>query len=247
MTTDNAAQILESMQELIGEAEALTDSYRDASIPEGTVMGETAIGRGLEVQWTKPPSMVHAGKVPLPERFAAYDRDGMLHMLPTAQMNAMLTKSRADSPGERAFHTHSAKLGVTRESCSICPPLPSNPYQGTCEWCLERSFGRTRKVFRNESAERTHKQRYHPDEYEAHNHEMDRAERHEASAAQTAMADAILAALKGGVAVPPQNISSEPASVLATVKCEHCDWQPKEGTNQVFALAGHLRMKHGEA
>lgn len=251
MVTD-VSEAMETLQGMVAEADQLAAAYRNPDIPAGTVLGETSLGSGT-VQWTKPPSMVRAGKTALPKRFAAYDRDGALHMLPTAQLNRMLSKSRADAPGERAFHTHRAD--ITRETCPICPPLKV-PYPGSCEWCMESRH--VKKVFANATAQRTHKLRYHPDELAANEAEVERAERREQIDAQKSVADAILASVQGGAAAAPatrardlpvtEAVPVKPATVKLPgqpMSCDQCDWVTKPGTvNTAFARSGHVRAKH---
>lgn len=204
--TQEGADVL---QELMANAD-LAQAYRDPSIPEGTVLSETVGAAGEMVRFKKPSSMVRAGKTPLPERFAAYDKFGNLSMLPTAMMTAMLSKPRADSPNERAFHTHSR--GITRDTCQICPKA-TEAYPETCEWCLKSSGGLVRKRFEDEDAKERHERAFHPDEKVAFTARMERAERQADREAQQRLAEAMLKMAEARAADAP-----EPAQMETPVK-----------------------------
>lgn len=178
------ADILSDMLEQVDLAAA----QRDPSIPEGTLLGEADIP-GQQVRWKKQKSMVRSGNTPLPERFDAYDRDGALSTLPTAQMSRMLSKPRADDPSVRAFHTHSR--GMTRETCKICPPS-REPIESTCEFCLERSHGLVRKVFYSETDKRGHQRAFHENQLIDLEAALDRAERQAATETNKQLANAMM-------------------------------------------------------
>ena len=196
---NTAVESADLLQDLIANAASVADGYRDPSIPEGALLGETTGLAGEQVRWKKQKSMVHAGAVPLPERFEAFDKFGHNSMLPTAQMSRMLSKPRADSPGERAFHTHTR--GTTRQSCSICPE-PKSPIEQTCEFCLERTAGAVTKVFYRENDVYSHKRGFHPQEFEAQERILDRAERRAQIEAQQSVAEAMLAMAQSQTAQP---------------------------------------------
>lgn len=189
-----AAETADVLQGLIQHTEDIAALYRDPSVPEGAVIGQSVIA-GQQVQWTKPGSMVRAGKVPLPERFTAWDRDGNPSELPTAQMSYMLQKKRADAPSERAFHTHTR--GMTRESCTICPA--EKPRIATlCQWCTG-ARGRV-PTFTSEDQIITHQKRYHPEEFEAYERAVEREERRAELEAQRQLAEAMMAMAQRQVA-----------------------------------------------
>lgn len=185
-------QLQQDQADVLGDMLAKADiaaAYRDQSIPEGALLGETELP-GQMVKWKKPKSMVRSGNTPLPERFEAYDRDGNVSMLPTAQMGRMLSKPRADDPRARAFHTHSR--GLTRETCQVCPP-PKEPIEQTCEVCLDSTHGAVRKVFYSEAAAYTHKMRLHPDELASIERTTERAQRQAELDTQRQLAEAMMA------------------------------------------------------
>ena len=194
-STDQGAQVLQELMANVGVAQA----YRDTSIPEGTVLLETEGPIGETVRYKKPSSMVRAGKVPLPERFDAYDKFGNHSSLPTAMMSKMLSKPRADSPTERAFHTHTG--GVTRATCRICP-VPTEPFAETCEWCLKRTAGAVRKRFDDEDAKDRHERAFHPDERTARDLRLDREERRASLEAQQRLAEAMIQMAQGNTPPP---------------------------------------------
>lgn len=182
-------EVADVLQDMMASAD-IAASYRDPSIPEGTVLGESIGPAGEQVKWKKPSSMVKAGNTSLPERFEAYDRDGNVSSLPTAQMSRMLSKTRADDQSVRAFHTHTR--GMTRETCRICPD-PKTPIAQTCEFCKERANGRVVKVFYKESDLLAHERYYHPLESESRDSAIERAERRADREAQQKVADAMVA------------------------------------------------------
>jgi hypothetical protein len=196
--TTQPSESATALQDMINQTEVMASAYRDANLPDGSTIGETEI-HGQQVKWKKPRSMVRAGATPLPERFEAFDKFGNSSMLPTAQLGRMLSKPRADSPGERAFHTHTS--GKTRELCSICP-TPKQPIDETCEFCLERTAGSVRKVFYSESSVYAHKNAFHHDEFAAVERTLERAERRAQIDAQNRVADAMLAAVQAREPVP---------------------------------------------
>lgn len=176
MVSQAPLDLQQEQADLLGDmlAEAdLAASYRDSSIPEGTLLGEAEI-QGQQVKWKKQKAMVRSGNTPLPERFEAFDRNGISSMLPTAQMSKMLSKPRADDPTVRAFHTHSRL--TTRASCIICPPA-REPIESTCEFCLERSAGAVRKVFYSEANKRSHQRAFHENQLIDLETAQDRAQR----------------------------------------------------------------------
>lgn len=197
-TVEIAAQGAEVLEELLSNT-GLAQGYRDQSIPEGTLLAETTGPIGEQVRYKKPSSMVRAGKTPLPERFAAYDKFGNLSMLPTAMMSLMLSKPRADAPNERAFHTHTR--GITRDNCGICPKAEAT-FEETCEWCLKRSAGAVRKQFADADAKETHERAFHPQEKEAFERRLERAERQAALDAQNRLAEAMLTMAKQNAPAP---------------------------------------------
>jgi len=168
---------------------SVAQMQRDPSIPAGTVLEEHEIADGAIHREVKNNSLVRAGKVALPERFAAFDKYGNISMLPTAQMGRMLSKERADSPGERAFHTHSR--GMTRETCSICPAALEPLKDVRCNFCTGARA--IRDTFTSEEQLLRHKQLMHSLEYQAENEALDRAERRAGLEAQQKLAEAMLA------------------------------------------------------
>lgn len=205
-----ASDVADTLQGLMEQTE-LAQGYRDPSIPEGAVLAVSRDAAGAEVRWTKPSSMVRAGKTPLPERFEAYDTKGNLHRLPTAMMTMMLSKPKADAPGVRAFHTHTG--GKTRETCSICPE-DIVPFEGTCDWCLKRTNGAVRKQFEDEDKQIAHYRAFHEQEYGTLQTRLDREERRAQIEAQNRIAEAMLASVQ-------QN--STPA-----LACDECGWTGKD-------------------
>jgi hypothetical protein len=183
-----AAESADVLQDMMAKAETMAAGYRDNDIPEGELLGEAEL-QGQQVKWKKPKSMVRSGNTPLPERFEAFDRFGKLRMLPTAQMGRMLSKPAADSPGVRAFHTHSR--GATRADCKICPP-PKVPIEETCQFCLDRSGGTFRKKFYTEGDAFTHKSLFHELSFAAFERAQERAERAAAAETQTRLANAMI-------------------------------------------------------
>jgi hypothetical protein len=184
-------QLQQEQADVLGdmlEKADLAAAYRDSSIPEGALLGETEL-QGQQVRWKKQKSMVHSGNTPLPERFEAFDRDGVPSMLPTAQMARMLSKMRADDTTARAFHTHSR--GLTREACKVCPAAAEYIAQ-TCEFCLERTHGNVHKNFKNETDAYRHKSMFHPDELAALERATDRADREAANESQKQLAQAMM-------------------------------------------------------
>jgi hypothetical protein len=179
-----AIEAADTLQDLMAMADTISSGQRDTSIPEGSTLGETEL-QGQQVRWKKQKSMVHSGDTPLPERFKAFDTFGNTSMLPTAQMGRMLSKMRADDKTTRAFHTHTR--GMTSASCTICP-TPKEPISETCEFCLERTNGAVRKVFRSETDAYAHKTRLHPEEFANLERMQERAERAESLAAQREIA-----------------------------------------------------------
>ena len=179
-----AIEQAEVLQGLMAQADAA--GYRDQSLPEGTLLGETEL-QGQQVKWRKPKSMVRTGNTPLPERFAAFDKFGHVSMLPTAQMGRMLSKPRADSPGERAFHTHTG--GVTTETCKICPDKMPAAIDATCDFCVDRTVG---KRFYREADLFAHQTRLHPDELMAFDRAIEREQRRGELESQQALASAML-------------------------------------------------------
>ena len=188
----------EALSELMERA--VVSGQRDPSIPEGTILGETDI-QGQQVRWKKQRSMVHNGNTALPERFEAYDKFGNQRMLPTAQMARMLSKPRADSPNERAFHTH--PRGMTRSTCQICPE-PRTPIEQVCEFCLDSTGGRLRKSFYSEADAYAHKTRLHPDEFTALERSTDRAQRQAEIESQQRLAEAMMEMARANTAAAPK-------------------------------------------
>ena len=204
------ADVLSDMLEKVDVAAA----YRDQSIPEGTLLGETEL-QGQQVRWKKQKSMVHSGNTPLPERFEAFDRDGVASMLPTAQMGRMLSKPRADDTSVRAFHTHSR--GVTRETCKTCPANAVFIEQ-TCEFCVERTHGAVYKKFRNETDAYRHKTMFHPDELANLERMTERAERQAEIETNRALAEAMMEMARAQAAAAPHAAAAEVAAAPAKVK-----------------------------
>lgn len=193
MTTENMTQGLEVAQ-LLDELtqKSVEQMRRDPSVPAGTVLEEHELTDGAVHREVKQNSMVRAGKVALPERFMAFDKFGNFSMLPTAQMGRMLAKERADSPGERAFHTHSGN--TTRETCAICPP-ELKPIEGLrCNFCTGARA--VRDTFTSEEQYLSHKRAMHEREHQAENEAMDRAERRASLEVQQKLAEAMLQAVQ---------------------------------------------------
>ena len=217
VTEQSATELQQEQADVLGEMLAQADiaaSYRDQSIPEGALLGEADIP-GQQVRWKKPKSMVHAGNVPLPERFVAYDRDGVASMLPTAQMGRMLSKPRADDPSTRAFHTHSG--GITQATCRICPEAPAYIEQ-SCEFCLERTHGAVHKKFRNETDAYRHKASFHPDELANLERMTERAERQAEIATNRALAEAMMAMARANSEAANHTSAAETAATPAKAK-----------------------------
>lgn len=175
MTTQNIEQATERadvLQELMAQTDARA-AFSDPGVPEGTLLSEYELpDGGGSVRYRKPRSMVRNGQTPLPERFMAFDKFGNMSMLPTATMQYSLSKPRADSPGERAFHTHTR--GMTRETCPICPPA-KEPIAFRCEWCM--GARKLKDTFFSETDAILHQRRMHTDEFEASERAIERAER----------------------------------------------------------------------
>ena len=189
MTNETQIEVSDVLQDMMAQADVAA-AYRDLSIPEGALIGEAVGPAGEQVKWKKQSSMVKAGNTPLPERFEAYDRNGGLSLLPTAQMSRMLSKTRADDATARAFHTHTR--GLTRATCQICPE-PKTPIAQTCEFCKERNGGKAVKVFYKESDLLAHERYFHPLESESRDATIERAERRADREAQKQIADAMVA------------------------------------------------------
>lgn len=196
MVSEAATDAQDTLQDLMSKQEAMLAARHDPAVPEGAVIGESDIG-GQMVKWKKPRSLVRNGDTPLPERFMAFDKFGNMSMLPTAMMGVMLSKPRADAPGERAFHTHSG--GKTRETCGICPP-EKKPIDALCPFC--KGPRGIRPTFLTEYDFTTHKNRLHPEEFAAEERAIDRAERRASLEAQERLAQAILQSVKAGNAPP---------------------------------------------
>jgi hypothetical protein len=171
--------------ELMDELTSVAQRQRDPSIPSGTVLAETELEDGAIYREVKQNSMVRNGKTELPERFAAFDKFGNLSMLPTAQMGKMLSKERADSPGERAFHTHTR--GMTRDTCTICP-AEKTPIEALCPFCTGARA--IKNTFTSEQQFITHKQLMHALEFETEERALDRAQAQSNLTAQQRIADA---------------------------------------------------------
>ena len=195
MTTDRT----ETQDAMGAMLDSMAAQYRDPNLPPGSVMGETEIA-GQQVRWTKQRSMVRRGNTPLPERFEAWDIYGRMSMLPTAQMAYMLNKPNAEHDHMRAFHLHIANRGVTRDTCTICPPQ-TEPYAGSCDWCLKSSGGLTVKRFADQTEQEAHFDIYHPREWATLQRERERQERRDSLAAQQELAKAMLASVERNAAV----------------------------------------------
>ncbi len=211
MVAEQSTDLQQEQADVLGDMLEKADvaaAYRDSSIPEGTLIAEGEI-QGQQVKWKKPKSMVRAGNTPLPERFEAYDRDGVLSLLPTAQMSRMLSKPRADDPNTRAFHTHSR--GMTRETCKVCPEAPTYIAQ-TCEFCLERTHGAVRKHFTKESDAYRHSQTFHPEELAALERATERAERQAELDTNRQLAAAMMEMAKAQAANAPHAAAAEKAA-----------------------------------
>lgn len=202
---------------------SMADKYRDPNIEPGTLLGESDVG-GQQVRWTKQRSMVRMGKTPLPERFEAWDIYGKMSMLPTAQMNYQLAKPNAEFMDRRAFHVHVG--GVTRTNCKICPPT-KEPYPGSCEWCLESSFGKVVKKFADQNEQETHFYLYHERQWATLQSQLARKERAEETAANRELAQAVLAAVQprplaeASARETEARRAPEPADAAA---CDQCDY-----------------------
>lgn len=206
MTTgiDQATEVADLIQELTQQSQSVAERQRDASVAAGTILSEVDVD-GAQFREVKQSSMVRSGKVALPERFMAFDKFGNVSMLPTAQMHYHLGKHRPDSPGELTYHTHRA--GVTRETCSICP-AEKQPIDALCDYCT--GVRGQRPTFFSETDLFTHKRRLHPDELDAEERELDRAERRAALATQNKLAEAMLAAAQANQAPPALTVPATP-------------------------------------
>jgi hypothetical protein len=192
MVSQPDIQLQQEQADVLGDMLAKADiaaAYRDPSIPEGSILGETDLP-GQQVRWRKQKSMVRSGTTPLPERFEAFDRDGVVSMLPTAQMGRMLSKPRADDTSVRAFHTHSR--GMTRETCQTCPPTKA-AIEGTCNFCFERTHGAVVKRFTSEGELYTHKEMFHERELRSLERVTDQAQRQAEIDTQRQLAEAMMA------------------------------------------------------
>jgi hypothetical protein len=190
---DSAVEQTDLLQELIEKAESVATMQRDPSIPAGTVLGESDVYGAIHRE-VMPNSLVRAGKVPLPERFEAWDVYGNPSMLPTGQMARMLSKPNAEMPTVKAFHTH--RKDVTRDNCTICPPT-KKPYSGSCQWCAERTAGKVDKKFKDQTEQEGHFEYYHPREWAALQRQLDRDERKASLKVQEDLAKAMLQAVNG--------------------------------------------------
>lgn len=218
MTTEQAQiQLQQEQADVLGgmlEKASLAAAYRDQSAQEGALLGEVDL-KGQQVRWKKQKSMVHSGNTPLPERFEAYDRDGVVSMLPTAQMGKMLSKPRADDTSVRAFHTHSR--GVTRETCQVCPD--AKPFiDQTCEFCLERTHGAVRKRFSTENDAYRHKTTFHPAELANLERMTDRAEREAEIQTNRALANAMMEMARAQTESANHAAAAEAAATPAKAK-----------------------------
>lgn len=237
---DTAAEVAELLSDLATKADAVAQLQRDPSIPAGTVLVESEI-EGAVHREVKNGSMVRMGKVPLPERFEAWDVYGNASMLPTAQMTRMLQKPNAERPGVRAFHVHSR--GVTRENCAICPPL-EGAFDGTCTWCFERTAGAVRKVFATQEAQEDHFYAFHQRQNEALQRRFEREMREAELRAQRDLANAMLAMAGGRPAEPEPEpevaaVAAPEPGVSGAHDCPACGWVNKVGKPQ--ALVMHQR------
>lgn len=127
-------------------AQLLDQMEHQARLQAGDTIGEV---EGVKFKARRNSSMVHRNGVTLPERTPVYDRNGMVSMVPTAQLLHHLSKRTIG--GERAFYAS--------------PPngaAPPKPIDDTCEWCLKRG---TRKVFYDIDDLENHCETYHPQEY----------------------------------------------------------------------------------
>lgn len=181
MNTDTVGLLDELIEQSVAKQQ------RDASIPAGTILSEYELEEGAVHREVKTNSMVRRGKTPLPERFAAFDKFGVMSMLPTAQMNRMLAKERADSPGERAFHVHTR--GTTQASCSICPPQ-ATPIDALCNHCT--GVRSQKPTFYSEEQLIAHKRVAHTLEYQTELEALERADRRASIEAQNKLAEAML-------------------------------------------------------
>lgn len=118
----------------------------DPSIPTGAVLAESEFG-GAMFRWTKRDSRVHAGGRPLPERFAAYDRNNIISMLPTAMMATKLSQRDPLDPSKRWFRL--AKHGPWPDR-----PVPTPVPDLTCEICnRHRPPGNPKRFWRVDQVE----------------------------------------------------------------------------------------------
>lgn len=217
---ETAANVADTLQSLMERADGTPIMHHDP-----TRDGELDPG---PQQMRVRNSMVRMGGKQLPERFDAYDKWGNLHRLPTAMMTAMLQKPRADAPNERAFHTHTR--GVTRESCAICPE-PKERWQGACEFCPPGSGKAAVGSFPSENDCIVHKRRLHPEEHEAQERMLERADRRGLLEAQERLAEAMM-----------RQTTSAPVAATALYPCEEdgCDHAP-------FATAHGLSVHEAKA
>lgn len=195
MVSDLGQQVMvaDLLNDLASQVEDVAKAQRNPNIPAGTVLSETEVD-GVVHRELKHNSLVRMGKVPLPERFEAWDVYGRSSLLPTAQMSRMLSKPNAERPTLRAFHLHRA--GTTRETCQTCPPT-LEPYSGSCQWCSERTGGLTRKTFASQGAQEAHFEYFHPMEWQALQRRMEREMRQAELAANRDLAAAMIAVAQG--------------------------------------------------
>lgn len=126
---------------------ALLDQMeQQARLQAGDNIGEVD---GVKFKARRNSSMVHRNGIELPERTPVYDKNGMVSMVPTAQLMHHLSKRTIG--GEKAFYA-SPPRGAN-------PPVP---IEDTCEWCLKRG---TRKKFYEIDDLENHCEAYHPQEY----------------------------------------------------------------------------------
>ena len=231
---EQAAEVASLLQDLTEQVESVAQMRRDPSIPAGALLSESEIDGAVHRE-LKQSSMVRVGKVPLPERFEAWDVYGRTSMLPTAQMSRMLSKPHAERTDVRAFHMHRAKEGVTRETCRICPPLVDG-FTGTCQWCLERSGGRMQKHFDSQSAQEAHFRAFHEQEWQTLERQLDREMRQAELATQKELAQAMIAVATGRIPTVEVAAVAAPAINPTLVACPDCGHEVKPA-----GLAFHRR------